>query len=238
MLHDERVTSTPDLTESAASLPAAVVTALRTAIGPERLSGYESAVGGDPLRALDLYRWNSTVSGAVFEDLSLLEVALRNACHRQLQAWNHAQGNLYPWYHHPVLAPRHMQDVGVARNRVAQGKKTETEGRVVAELMLGFWRLLHSKEYEVSLWRPCLRHAYPAATGRRQDVYDRLDHLNTLRNRVAHHEPVHGPTIGRLSMDLAGLHDELLEVLGWLDPQVRAWAAANSRVPAMLGTKP
>ena len=61
--------------------------------------------------------------------------------------------------------------------RDAQGKKPETEGRVVAELMWGFWRLLHSKVYEVNLWRPCLRHAYPqAATLIRDTVYEHLDH--------------------------------------------------------------
>jgi hypothetical protein len=232
---------TPSLSpeDDAAGLPAEAAAALRAGIGPERLSGYDLASGGDQLRALHLYQWNTAVSGAVFEDLSTLEVVLRNACHHQLQMWNATEGNQHPWYHHPVLAPRHMQDVGAARARVAQGKKTETEGRVVAELMLGFWRLLHSKEYEVSLWRPCLRHAYPgAATLSRTQVYDRLDHLNTLRNRVAHHEPVHGPTIGKVPKDLTGLHQELLELLGWLDPHIRDWVATTSRVPALLAAKP
>lgn len=221
------------------ALPPGVVTALRTGIGFERLSGYDGMAGGDQLRALGLYNWNSAISAAVFEDLSVLEVVLRNACHRQLEAWNAAQDHQHPWYHHPVLTPRHMQDVGVARGRVAQGKKTETQGRVVAELMLGFWRLLHSKECEVTLWRPCLRHAYPAASSlARQHVYDRLDHLNTLRNRIAHHEPVHGPTIGHVKSDLAGLHRELLELLGWLDPKIGSWVVANSRVPTLLAAKP
>ncbi len=105
--------------------------------------------------------------------------------------------------------------------------------------MLGFWRLLHSKEYEVTLWRPCLRNTYSgAATLSRIQVYDRLDHLNTLRNRVAHHEPVHGPTIGKVPKDLTGLHQELLELLGWLDPHMGDWVAPNSTVPALLAAKP
>jgi len=110
---------------------------------------------------------------------------------------------------------------------------------VVADLMLGFWRLLHSKDYEVTLWRPCLRLAYPGvSTVQRRDVYDRLDHLNNLRNRVAHHEPVHGATIGHVNADLAALHAELLEVLGWLNPTVSSWVQTNSRVPALLARKP
>ncbi|ELB86058.1 hypothetical protein Rwratislav_46905, partial [Rhodococcus wratislaviensis IFP 2016] len=60
--------------------------------------------------------------------------------------------------------------------------------------MFGFWRFLHSRSYEATLWTPSLRHAYPHQTPRRRsDVYN---HLNTLRNRIAHHEPIHGPAIG------------------------------------------
>lgn len=74
-----------------------------------------------------------------------------------------------------------MQDVARARLRVAQGKKGETEGRVVAELMFGFWRLLHSKVYEPTLWQHVLRFAYPNSTRLdRREVYTRLDDLNTL----------------------------------------------------------
>jgi len=212
--------------------------ALRRRIGVERLSGYDRATG-DPQRAVALYRWNATVSAAVFEDLGTLEVVLRNACHEQLQRWNAAQGRQDPWYQHPVLQPRHRQDVAVARNRVARGRKPETEGRVIAELMWGFWRLLHSKTYEVTLWRPCLRLAYPLrATLTRGQVYDRLDHLNTLRNRIAHHEPVHGRGIAQTGRDLAGLHTELLELLSWIDTDVHDLVHHTSRVPALLAARP
>jgi len=68
----------------------------------------DTAVSDDPARALDLYSWNAAVSAALFEDLSVLEVTLRNACHRELRAWNAAQGQASPWYHHPVLTPGGM----------------------------------------------------------------------------------------------------------------------------------
>ena len=89
---------TPSLSpeNDAAGLPAEVAAALRAGIGPERLSGYDLASGGDQLRALHLYQWNTAVSGAVFEDLSTLEVVLRNACHHQLQMWNATEGNQHP----------------------------------------------------------------------------------------------------------------------------------------------
>ncbi|WP_431836509.1 hypothetical protein [Cellulomonas sp. Y8] len=41
--------------------------------------------------AVELYRWNTIASGAVFETLALVEVVLRNAVDRELQTWNAAQ---------------------------------------------------------------------------------------------------------------------------------------------------
>jgi len=224
---------------SSSTLSPSQLAAVRAAIGTDRLAEYDAAVGGDPARAVDLYGWNAAVGAAFFEDLSVLEVALRNACHCQLRTWNSAQGHASPWYHHPVLTPGGMQDVGRARQRVTQGGKPETEGRVVAELMFGFWRLLHSKTYEATLWTPCLRHAYPfQEPNDRSAIYNRLDRLNTLRNRIAHHEPVHGSTIAKTGLDIAGIHQSLLDVLAWIDDDVQRWVTAHSRVPALLRSRP
>jgi hypothetical protein len=224
---------------SSTGLSPSQLAAVRTAIGADRLSAYDTAVGEDHARAVDLYGWNTAVSAALFEDLGVLEVVLRNAYRRQLQAWNAAQGNASPWYHHPVLTPGGMEDVGRARRRVIQGGKPETEGRVVAELMFGFWRLLNSKTYEATLWTPCLRHAYPAQQPNdRSAVYERLDRLNTLRNRVAHHEPVHDSTIAKTGLNIAGMHQALLDLLAWIDSDVHYWVATSSRVPALLQTRP
>jgi hypothetical protein len=223
----------------AASLSAAERTALETSIGVDRLAGYVASAGGDTVAALDLYLWNTSVSAASFEDLSLLEVALRNACHEQLRTWHASQGQVTPWYFMTGLEPRHMADIAQARQRVQQGRNEETEGRVVSELMLGFWRLLHAKVYEHTLWRDVLRFAYPhQPVADRARIYDRLDHINTLRNRIAHHEPVHRSTIGRTGLDLAAIHAELLDVVGWIDKDLHTWLLAESRVPALLTSKP
>ena len=224
---------------SSITLSPSQLVAIRTAIGADRLAAYDTAVGGDRARAVDLYGWNAAVSAALFEDLSVLEVILRNACHRELRAWNTAQSQASPWYHHPVLTPGGMEDVGRARRRVVQGGKPETEGRVVAELMFGFWRLLHSKTYEATLWTPCLRHAYPfQQPNDRSAVYDRLDRLNTLRNRIAHHEPIHSGTIAKTGLDIAGMHQALLDLLDWIDRDVQHWVTTYSRVPALLQNRP
>ncbi|WP_137726530.1 Abi family protein [Prescottella subtropica] len=217
----------------------ALIQNLHTLLTPERLAPYKAAAGGDVERALDLYEWNSKVSAAVFEDLGYLEVVLRNACHNQLHQWNHRQNGDPLWYRHSVFGPASQDDIGKARQRATRGGRPELPGRVVAELMFGFWRFLHARSYEATLWTPCLRLAYPhLQPRRRQTVYTRLDHLNTLRNRIAHHEPIHRAQIAGTGKDIAGLHSELLEVLGWIDPVIADWVRARSDVPALLHARP
>ena len=84
----------------------------------------------------------------------------------------------------------------------------ETPGRVVAELPLGFWRFLLTSHYERSLWLTCLREAFPGIQGRgmRRDVHDAIRDLHVLRNRIAHHEPIH-------NRPLEALHDQALTVV-------------------------
>jgi hypothetical protein len=53
---------------------------------------------------------------------------------------------------------------------------------------------LLASSYNRTLWRPCLKYAFINA--RRQRLHDELNHLRELRNRIAHHEPIHGRNPG------------------------------------------
>jgi hypothetical protein len=204
---------------------------LRRYLSPERLAPYVPAAGGLDA-AEELYGWNLAASGALYEVLGAFEVMLRNALHAQLTAW---QGQLAgAWYDDPrrVLSEKSREDVQAARDRVRRLDRPETPGRVVAELGFGFWRFLLAGQYEKTLWTPHLRHGFPHLRPQsRRDVHDRVARLNRLRNRVAHHEPIHG-------RDLAGDHADLLAVAAWMHPTVAEWIADLSRVPAVLASRP
>ena len=126
------------------------------------------------------------------------------------------------------------REITAARRRAGAvgggaGRRAESGGRVVAELPLGFWRYLLSSRYERTLWLPCLRDAFPGIRGRgmRRDVHDALRDLHLLRNRIAHHEPIHNRPLGEL-------HAAALTTAGWICPTTRDWIAGRSRVPALL----
>lgn len=203
-------------------------------LSAERFRPYVAAAGGDVAQALRLYEWNTAVSGAFFESLGALEVLLRNALHEELAALHAAAGLPGRWYDDPrqVLTPRARQDIAQARQRLAQAGRPATPGRVVAELSFGFWRFLLARRHEHTLWTPALRKAFPLLRpARRALVHDPLERLHLLRNRIAHHEPVHRRNLRRDYL-------EMTFVAGAICADTAHWIARTSRVTAVLARRP
>lgn len=200
----------------------------------ERLGAYRAAAGGDVDQAIRLYEWNSALAGAFFEILGHFEVVVRNALHSQLTVWHSAAGRPGEWYDDPanILDDHRHDEIAIARDRLRKAGKTETPGRVVAELNFGFWRFLLDKRYQPILWAQALRHAFPNLTPQtRRSVYRPVVQLNELRNRIAHHEPVH-------HLNLTAYHGDLLQILDYIDHDVAAWVGGLSRVPTVLLQRP
>jgi hypothetical protein len=201
-------------------------------LSDERLAPYLRACDGDLGSALNLYQWNLAISGALYEALGILEVAVRNALCHQLNTF-HASRTGY-WYDDPgnVLSGQARDDLAEARNRVAAMGRTETPGRVIAELSFGFWRYLLASRYEATLWTPYLRHAFPnLAPQRRVTAYRAMASVHLLRNRISHHEPIH-------KRDLAADMVTIYRLLDWIDHDLRTWAVAMSRVQTVLANRP
>lgn len=197
-----------------------------------RLSTYLAACDEGFARAIDLYRWNATVSAAFWQPLGHLEVALRNALSEQLVAWHvrtHLPGS---WLDDPTRAldKRARADIAKARRRVRQKGKVPSDAQTISELGFGFWRYLVTRRH-TALW-PDLASAFPHAPDRRREtVEDPIARLHELRNRIAHHQRI-------WNRDLAARYDDLLLVAGFLEPGLPAWIAESSGVPAVLGTMP
>lgn len=65
-----------------------------------------------------------------------------------------------------------------------------TDGKVIAELTLYFWKRLYGPEYEQSLWRTTLKRTFPDKKLSRAMIATQLERIYQSRNRLAHHEPV------------------------------------------------
>lgn len=99
-------------------------------------------------------------------------------------------------------------------------------------ITFGFWKYLLAKRYEATLWTGSLRHAFPNLRPQSRIVaYRHVNNLHQLRNRIAHHEPIH-------NRDLKEDMMTIYQVLEWIDPAVRSWAWQLSRLQNVIQAKP
>lgn len=172
----------------------------------------------------------------VMHTTGMVEVVVRNALDRQLRSWAASRRHT-SWLDEVPLDPRGRDDIRKARERATNyGREPEVHGKVVAELSLGFWRFLVARRYLTILWIPALHAAFPHATDddllARQRAVDRaLRDLGTIRNRAAHHEPIH-------RRDLARDHRTCVSLAQWVDPTAGAWVAARAELAAVASRKP
>ena len=205
-----------------------------------RLRSYLRATDSDLEAGIRLYDWNIRAAGSLHEDLGRFEVVFRNAIDSVLVSYGSSQDWPTVWYRRSHLFAHSVQarkGIEAARHRAAARGHRETHSRVVAELNFGFWRYLCAASYLTSLWVPALVRAFPrhplAGDPRevRANVEDRIQRLHFLRNRIAHHEPIHRRDLGQ---DL----DDLVELAGWICNDTRAWIVRESRTASVLRTRP
>lgn len=198
-----------------------------------RLARYVDAAG-DRAGGLALYEWNTTMASALMRDIGYLEVGLRNAYDRCLLGASSPD-----WAEDPSFT---LFTAASAPNRSANLAKMDAEeielrallktardhvagagrGKIVAELMFGFWWRLTSKRLTDSLWTPYLHNAFPRGTNRSL-IHGSVIHLNALRNRVAHHEPLFTPNV-----HLSARLQQIENLLRALSPTMAAWVIATS----------
>jgi len=209
--------------------------ALSQMLTAERLGSYRRWSSGDLPAAFALYEWNMTVSAAVMHTTGMVEVVVRNAMDRALQEIRRARG-WSSWFDRAPLDQRGRADIRRARERVTRfGSQPEVHGKVVAELTLGFWRYLAASRYLTALWTPALYRAFPDGPAdklqQQRRVDRRLQNLLFVRNRAAHHEPIH-------RRDLLRDVDAAVALTSWVDPNAGEWIADLSTIDEVVGVKP
>lgn len=220
-----------------------------------RFGVYLTAAGRDRAKAVALYEWNASISAAFLHDLAHLEVGLRNAYDTALRSsipagqphWVFDDTRYFPVTWRRAKNGTRYDANKINREQIARaiaeasapgpaaapraGAPTPPPpGKVVAELMFGFWRFLPTTAQHHPLWIPHLHKAFAPGTSR--PAVDRpIGRLHKLRNRVAHHEPL-------LAQDLTGRYRDTLDLAGLISPDLRNYIAAASSCPALIAGRP
>jgi hypothetical protein len=192
----------------------------------ERLAAYLILTKKDRERAIRLYERNTELSEALYGVVQGLEVTLRNAVHNILEA-DYGQN----WHETISLEESEKSAVDEAKRSIADRHETITQGRIVAELTLGFWVRLFSASYAKTLWGTSLKKIVPLRIDRRA-IYARLKDMKTLRNRIAHHNRIIGHT-----RTVANQYEDLIETIGWFSGDTKNWVEQTNCVGERLEKK-
>jgi len=198
---------------------------IESGLSPARLGAYGADTPG-PCIVLARYLLNAALAESLYSPLQLCEVALRNSIHTELsRLWGRAD-----WYDDPrfILLPWAATEIQNAKRKILKTKPAIHPGGVVAELSFGFWTSLFEPHYEInSPFLPGgIKRVFPflpKSLHHRKDRKADLESIRLLRNRVFHHERILHWT------DLDAKHQLILDVLAWINPELRQMALVFDR---------
>lgn len=168
-------------------------------LSPNRMLRYLTACNGNTRKAMTLYRYNLHLSHEMFTVISCFEVALRNAIDDQLKpsfGSNCLKDSIMP---NGFLTSRNTVKTYEIVKRtyeklVIDGKYSHT--KLLSGLEFGVWKYMFSPVQFKATGRVLLRvfpnkaKSTPQIQYNHSYVFNELDKVNTLRNRIAHHEPI------------------------------------------------
>ena len=169
----------------------------------KRLNRYLLACDGDKRKAMTLYRYNLRLAQELLTIVSCFEVSLRNAIDDILvpqfgEEWlkdSVSEGGMFT---DPVLHKTNRTISEALQKLKSQG--TYSHSKLLAQMDFGMWKYMYSP-LQYNLTHQTLMGAFPHKQRstpqlhiNQSYIFNELDKINTLRNRIAHHEPLCFPT--------------------------------------------
>lgn len=165
----------------------------------ERMDRYLQACSGDTRKAMTLYRYNLQLSQQMFTIICCFEVILRNAINDKLVCtlggeW--LKDSIMPGGRFCIPATqKDFSNISRAFNNLKEARQY-THSKLLASMDFGFWKYMFSPT-QFRLTGSVLLGIFPKkerSTPQRQYnhsyIFNELDKINTMRNRIAHHEPI------------------------------------------------
>jgi hypothetical protein len=181
------------------------------------------------------YAWNAQASAALLAPLHICEVVIRNSVSDALEM---VYGAMWPWssgFEQSLPAP----GIGYSPRRDLQDvRKIQTStGKVIPELKFVFWQKMFTSRHDNRLWNTHLTHVLPnldpaKPVGQlRLEIYDSLEEIRKLRNRIAHHEPI-------FTRNLSGDLQRIVGLVGVRCKVTARWMMSNQQASAIIAQRP
>lgn len=160
---------------------------------------------------------------------------IRNAVADVLEA---VYGSKWPWsatfersLPNPAMGYSSRKDLQNAR------RSAPTTGKLIPELKFIFWQKMFTSRYDDHLWDHHLQRILPnmdvikTIVERRGLIYNDLEQLRKLRNRIAHHEPI-------FTRVLADDYQKTLRLVRYRCAATADWLDQNQTASEMIAERP
>lgn len=167
------------------------------ALSKPRIGRFLIAAEQDKEKALRLYLQNIELSKTLFGLLSVFEVTIRNYIDKHYRdkladsEWLKNQCGQGGMFSHPSFSKYGFEPRTKILTTIAKLGNKYTHDRLVAELSFGFWNYMFAP-IQFLIGGQSLHKIYenrPKGTNQKL-IFNQLDEIRSLRNRIAHHEPL------------------------------------------------
>lgn len=191
-----------------------------SSIGLERLKSFIYSPDDTIDDVLEHYINNVIISQALYPELSVLEVTLRNAIDTTLkncisETWIEDELNHNKWlrdFDYITLKTAYED----TKNECQQNNKDFTIGKVIANLNFGFWTGLCVKAYNGKIWnrKCCFKGIFPNYNAKQftiGNISQQLYIIRRLRNRIFHYEQIF-----KCPKNTLKLYNSIMQILSYL----------------------
>lgn len=197
------------------------LTNIPNTLSQPRFTRYLQHCSNDREKALELYQWNLELSASFIVPLHLLEISVRNAV---VDALSSVYTENWPWDQNFLLSlPAPTRGYNPRNNLLHQANMPNpTMGKVVAELKFVFWEKMFRSRFDERIWKPHIKKIFPNAptdlrvSDIRQQIFNDIQSIRRLRNRIAHYEPI-------FTRDIEDDYNKIYKLVSWRDITTANW---------------
>lgn len=170
---------------------------IETILSNPRFARYVAYTAGNRRKAMRLYCWNTDISASFYHLLHYCELSVRNAAVEAIEIefglnWHRNVG-----FERTLRTLNHGRGYQPRKNLQNCARGGATAGQVVANLNFVFWQYVFTAGQDGRLWNNHLTNVFPGHNAtmtvaqNRAQVYNDIEQVRKLRNRIAHHEPIY-----------------------------------------------
>ena len=166
-------------------------------ISPQRMNRYLLSCLDNTRKSMTLYRYNLKLSQELFTIISCFEIGLRNSIDRHYISMLGNEWLLNSIQYNGIFYPQECKITKkIIERKISAMQTNYSHSNLVSDMDFGFWKYLFAKP-QYNAGTKSLLKIFPNkpissknTQYNQKYIFKKLESINKLRNRIAHHEPI------------------------------------------------